>query len=161
MSHKLTKRFPESCLLMILGLIVGGILYRTKLSTQKAYVLNSDTFFLFLLPPIILEAGFFMPNRSFFNNIGTILLFAIANTFFNTILIGFTIWAFSLTPLYGGTEFEMLHCFVFASLISAVDPVAVLATFVEIHVNDMLYIIVFGESLLNDAVSVVSYFFLN
>jgi len=51
----------------------------------------------------------------------------------------------------------MLHCFVFAALISAVDPVAVIATFVEIHVNDMLYIIVFGESLLNDAVAVVSF----
>ena len=83
-------------------------------------------------------------------------MFAIANTLFNTVLIGLTLWGFSFTPLYGGIEFEMLHCFVFAALISAVDPVAVLATFVEIHVNDMLYIVVFGESLLNDAVSVVS-----
>ena len=95
--------------------------------------------------------------RPFFDNIGTILLFAIANTFFNTVLIGLTLWGASFTPLYGGTEFDMLHCFVFAALISAVDPVAVLATFVEIHVNDMLYIVVFGESLLNDAVSVVLY----
>ena len=63
LSHKLTKKFPESCLLIILGLVVGGLLYATKLAEQKAYVLNSDTFFLFLLPPIILEAGYFMPNR--------------------------------------------------------------------------------------------------
>ena len=83
-------------------------------------------------------------------------MFAIANTLFNTITIGLTLWGFSFTGLYGSTEFEMLHCFVFAALISAVDPVAVLATFVEIHVNDMLYIVVFGESLLNDAVSIVS-----
>ncbi len=87
---------------------------------------------------------------------GTILLFAIANTLFNTICIGMTLWGFSYTPLYGGVEFSMLDCLVFAALISAVDPVAVLATFVEIQVNDMLYIVVFGESLLNDAVSVVS-----
>ncbi|RNA14047.1 putative Na(+) H(+) antiporter nhx-9 isoform X1, partial [Brachionus plicatilis] len=157
LSHKLTEKFPESCLLIILGLVVGTLLYATKLAEQKAYVLNSDTFFLFLLPPIIFEAGYFMPNRPFFDNIGTILVFAIANTFFNTITIGLTLWAFSFTPIYGGTEFEMLHCFVFSALISAVDPVAVLATFVEIHVNDMLYIVVFGESLLNDAVSVVLY----
>ncbi|CAF0750538.1 unnamed protein product [Brachionus calyciflorus] len=157
LSHKLTEKFPESCLLIILGLVVGGLLYATKLAEQKAYVLNSDTFFLFLLPPIIFEAGYFMPNRPFFDNIGTILLFAIANTLFNTLTIGLTLWGFSFTPLYGGTEFEMLHCFVFSALISAVDPVAVLATFVEIHVNDMLYIVVFGESLLNDAVSVVLY----
>ena len=83
-------------------------------------------------------------------------MFAIANTLFNTTLIGLTLWGFSYTGIYGDVQFEMLHCFVFAALISAVDPVAVLATFVEIHVNDMLYIVVFGESLLNDAVSVVS-----
>ncbi|CAF1077760.1 unnamed protein product, partial [Didymodactylos carnosus] len=157
LSHRLTEKFPESCLLIVLGLIVGALLYVTHLAEQKAYVLNSDTFFLFLLPPIILEAGYFMPNRPFFDNLGTILLLAIVNTLFNTICIGLTLWGLSFTPLFGGTKFGMLPCLVFASLISAVDPVAVLATFTEIHVNDMLYIVVFGESLLNDAVSVVLY----
>ena len=61
-----------------------------------------------------------------------------------------------LSGLYG-VEMPILNTFLFAALISAVDPVAVLAVFEEIHVNEMLYIVVFGESLLNDAVTVVSW----
>ena len=53
-------------------------------------------------------------------------------------------------------DVSILNCFVFSALISAVDPVAVLAIFEEIQVNEILYIIVFGESLLNDGVTVVN-----
>jgi sodium/hydrogen exchanger-like protein 3 len=122
---------------------------------QRIYTLNSDIFFLFLLPPIVLETGYFLPKRAFFDNLGTILLLAVLNKIFNTMCIGITLWAFGKTSLYGGTEFSLLECLLFASFITAVDPIAVLATFVEIRVNDTLYIVVFGESLLNDAVSIV------
>jgi len=46
-------------------------------------------------------------------------------------------------------KLQPTECFVFSSLISAVDPVAVLAIFQEVGINKDLYFLVFGESLLN------------
>lgn len=45
--------------------------------------------------------------------------------------------------------------FTFGSLISAVDPVATLAIFHALNVDPTLNMLVFGESVLNDAVSIV------
>ena len=50
---------------------------------------------------------------------------------------------------------SLVESFAFGSLISAVDPVATLAIFQAIDVDQVLYMLVFGESVLNDAVSIV------
>ncbi|XP_077982236.1 sodium/hydrogen exchanger 3-like [Glandiceps talaboti] len=157
LTDRLAKIFPESCLLILLGLVVGVVIFfAAKDHIGINYTLDSDTFFLFLLPPIVLEAGYFMPNRSFFDNIGTILLYAVVGTLFNCFCIGASL--FGIVSLgWVSVPMDFLDCLVFSSLISAVDPVAVLAVFEEVHVNEVLYILVFGESLLNDAVTVVLY----
>ncbi|KAK3085401.1 hypothetical protein FSP39_002795 [Pinctada imbricata] len=152
--HKLPTIIPESCLLIVLGLIVGAILHFTHTATTSEYVLDAEVFFIYLLPPIIFDAGYFMPVRSFFDNLGTILLLAFVNTCISAGLIGISLYGISLLGWFGRT-ISILDCFIFSSLISAVDPVAVLSVFEEVHVNQMLYIIVFGESLLNDGVTVV------
>ncbi|CAH4006773.1 unnamed protein product [Pieris brassicae] len=146
--------FPESCLLIFVGVLIGALL----LSTHSVHVqpLTPDTFFLYMLPPIILDAGYFMPNRLFFDHLGTILLFAVVGTVFNTLTIGLSLWACGQTGMFA-FQTPLLDMLLFSALISAVDPVAVLAVFEEIHVDEILYIVVFGESLLNDAVTVVLY----
>jgi len=95
--------------------------------------------------------------RSFFDNLGTILWYAVIGTLVNTLLIGFALWGVSEAGGFASIKecLPLLHCLVFASLLAAVDPVAVLAVFESIQVNEVLYIIVFGESLLNDGISVV------
>lgn len=72
---------------------------------------------------------------------------------------GSSLYACNLINLFG-KHIPVLDIFLFSSLIAAVDPVAVLAVFEEIHVNEILYIVVFGESLLNDAVTVCDILFL-
>ena len=54
-------------------------------------------------------------------------------------------------------DLGLIECLVFGSTLSATDPVTILAIFNQYKVDPKLYTIIFGESLLNDAVSIVMY----
>ncbi|XP_049661926.1 sodium/hydrogen exchanger 5 isoform X2 [Accipiter gentilis] len=156
LSRKVTSIVPESCLLILLGLGLGGIVL--AVAKKAEYQLEPNMFFLFLLPPIVLDSGYFMPSRLFFDNIGAILTYAVVGTLWNSFTTGAALWGLHRAGLMDpGVEAGLMDFLLFGSLISAVDPVAVLAVFEEVHVNETLFIIVFGESLLNDAVTVVLY----
>ncbi|XP_068549805.1 sodium/hydrogen exchanger 5 isoform X1 [Anas acuta] len=156
LSRKVTSVVPESCLLILLGLGLGGIVL--AVAKKAKYQLEPNMFFLFLLPPIVLDSGYFMPSRLFFDNIGAILTYAVVGTLWNSFTTGTALWGLHQAGLMDpGVEAGLMDFLLFGSLISAVDPVAVLAVFEEVHVNETLFIIVFGESLLNDAVTVVLY----
>ncbi|KAM6412672.1 sodium/hydrogen exchanger 3 isoform 1-T1 [Pluvialis apricaria] len=155
LSHRVTRVVPESALLIVLGLLLGGIVWAAKHSAS--FTLTPDLFFFYLLPPIVLDAGYFMPNRLFFGNLGSILLYAVIGTVWNAATTGLSLYGVYQTGIMGHLKAGLLDFLLFGSLIAAVDPVAVLAVFEEVHVNEVLFIIVFGESLLNDAVTVVLY----
>ena len=53
--------------------------------------------------------------------------------------------------------FTFKDSWAFGSLISATDPVAVLSIFKQMDADENLYAIVFGESIFNDAISIVMY----
>uniref|UniRef100_A0AAQ5YSN9 Sodium/hydrogen exchanger n=1 Tax=Amphiprion ocellaris TaxID=80972 RepID=A0AAQ5YSN9_AMPOC len=155
-SQRFTTVVPESCMLILLGLVLGGVVLIAN--KKQLYQLEPALFFLFLLPTIVGDAGYFMPARLFFDNLGAILTYAVVGTLWNAFCTGFCLYATKLLGVIDErVQADLMDFLLFGALISAVDPVAVLAVFEEVHVNDMLFIIVFGESLLNDAVTVVLY----
>lgn len=86
------------------------------------------------------------------------LWFAVVGTLWNSIGIGMSLFAICQIEAFGVQDINLQENLLFASIISAVDPVAVLSVFEDVSVNEALYIVVFGECLFNDAVTVVSVF---
>ena len=76
----LSKHFCDltpTSLLIVVGILIGFLLFLT--TDHPPSTLTPDVFFLYMLPPIILDAGYFMPNRLFFDHLGTILLVSTVN----------------------------------------------------------------------------------
>uniref|UniRef100_A0AAQ4Q8Q2 Sodium/hydrogen exchanger n=1 Tax=Gasterosteus aculeatus aculeatus TaxID=481459 RepID=A0AAQ4Q8Q2_GASAC len=152
-NHHVTNVIPESALLICFGFILGGIIWGAdKVQTFK---LNPTVFFFYLLPQIILDTGYSMPNKLFFGNMGAILVYAVIGTCWNAASLGLSLWGCHQGGAMGDLDIGLLQYLLFGSLIAAVDPVAVIAVFEQVHVNEVLFILVFGESLLNDGVTVV------
>ncbi|XP_011753823.2 sodium/hydrogen exchanger 4 isoform X2 [Macaca nemestrina] len=153
--RRLPGLMPESCLLILVGALVGGIIFGTDHKSPP--VMDSSIYFLYLLPPIVLEGGYFMPTRPFFENIGSILWWAVLGALINALGIGLSLYFICQVKAFGLGDVNLLQNLLFGSLISAVDPVAVLAVFEEARVNEQLYMMIFGEALLNDGITVVLY----
>lgn len=121
-------------------------------------VFDPEVFFYALLPPIIFFAGYDMKKRFFFRNLGAILTFAFVGTTISCMVFAGLIYLF--VYLFGAEEyggFSFTDSLLFGSLISATDPVTILAIFHDLHVDVDLYAMVFGESVMNDAVAIVLY----
>ncbi|XP_048350290.1 sodium/hydrogen exchanger 4 [Sphaerodactylus townsendi] len=146
---------PESCILIAIGVLVGGIIFGTHHKSPP--VMNTNIYFLYLLPPIILEGGYFMPTRPFFENFGSILWWSALGSLINAFGIGFSMYGVCRVAAFGLQDVNLLDSLLFGSMISAVDPASVLAIFEEMSVNEQLYMMIFGESLLNDGITVVLY----
>nr|XP_020730630.1 sodium/hydrogen exchanger 4 [Odocoileus virginianus texanus] len=153
--RRLPGLMPESCLLILVGALVGAVIFGTDHKSPP--VMDSSIYFLYLLPPIVLESGYFMPTRPFFENLGSILWWAGLGALLNAFGIGLSLYLICQVPAFGLGDINLLQNLLFGSLISAVDPVAVLAVFEEARVNEQLYMMIFGEALLNDGISVVLY----
>jgi sodium/hydrogen exchanger 8 len=150
---------PESAAAIVVGMVVGGLARLVYPSAEELNFLTfePELFFFLLLPPIIFEAGYSLKKKDFFANFWTISVFAVFGTIVSTFVIGYLVYWTGLTGLINIDTTSPMEGLVFGSLISAVDPVATLSIMgnPELNCDTLLYSLVFGESVLNDAVAIV------
>lgn len=148
---------PESVAVVSLGILMGGFIkiieFQELANWKEEEMFRPNMFFLLLLPPIIFESGYSLHKGNFFQNIGSITLFAVIGTAFSAFIVGGGIYFLGQADVI--YKMTMTDSFAFGSLISAVDPVATIAIFNALNVDPVLNMLVFGESILNDAVSIV------
>ncbi|KAJ4934143.1 hypothetical protein JOQ06_006948 [Pogonophryne albipinna] len=148
---------PESVAVVSLGILMGGFIkiieFQELANWKEEEMFRPNMFFLLLLPPIIFESGYSLHKGNFFQNIGSITLFAVLGTAISAFIVGGGIYFLGQAGVI--YKMSMTDSFAFGSLISAVDPVATIAIFNALDVDPVLQMLVFGESILNDAVSIV------
>uniref|UniRef100_A0A6Q2YG92 Sodium/hydrogen exchanger n=1 Tax=Esox lucius TaxID=8010 RepID=A0A6Q2YG92_ESOLU len=119
---------------------------------------DPEVFFNILLPPIIFHAGYSLKKRHFFRNLGSIITYAFLGTAISCFVIGNLMYGVVKLMQFVGQltdKFYYTDCLFFGAIISATDPVTVLAIFNELHADVDLYALLFGESVMNDAVAIV------
>lgn len=93
-------------------------------------------------------------QANFFRNIGSILTFAFAGTFISAISLGSILWLWTRIPL-DGLSVTFVEAISVGATLSATDPVTILSIFNVYKVEPKLYTVIFGESILNDAIAIV------
>jgi len=149
----------EAGLATLLGILFGGILEYLGEGSELQPVtrLNVEFFLLFLLPPIIFESGYNMDKDAFFANFGPICSFAFLGTFISALIVSSLMFIINYATSLTDYKLTLAESFAFGSLISATDPVSVLAIMKDLRADRTLYNLVFGESIFNDAVTISLY----
>jgi len=136
-------KVPYTVALVVVGLIFAFFPNFVDLDFSPELILG------LLIPPLLFEATLHLPWSKLKADLFPILLFAIGGTMLGTFAVGWIVWALVGVP--------WLAAVAFGALISATDPVAVIAFFKSLGVAKRLSVLVEGESLFNDAVAFVAF----
>jgi Na+/H+ antiporter len=150
LSAILVKRahFPYTIGLLMVGILIGYLSSRVEmLAPMREVKLTPDIILFLILPTLLFEAAININSKTLFRNLIPIMVLATIGLLISITIVGVGISA--ATPLTLGAAL------LFGALISATDPVAVIALFKELGVPKRLSTLVDGESLFNDATAIV------
>ncbi|XP_028780859.1 sodium/hydrogen exchanger 1 [Neltuma alba] len=143
----------ESITALLIGLGTGVvILLISGGKSSHLLVFSEDLFFIYILPPIIFNAGFQVKKKQFFKNFITIVLFGAVGT-----LISCTVITLGVTEAFKWMNIGSMDIgeyLAIGAIFAATDSVCTLQVLNQDE-TPLLYSLVFGEGVVNDATSVV------
>ena len=139
---------PYTVFLVIFGMFLGSLARQnSELNFLLDFQLSPDLVLYLFLPVLVFESAINLNARSLMKDIVPILVLAIPALIISTAIIALGLWFIE--------DFNIIYALIFGALISATDPVAVVALFKELGAPHRLTILVEGESLFNDATAIV------
>ncbi|MGK7924318.1 MAG: cation:proton antiporter [Spirulina sp.] len=143
-------KFPYTVALVLLGIGMGWLGQQFEFfEFFEKLSLSHDLILFVFVPPLIFESALNLDSRLLLRNLVPILTLAAPGLLISTAIVG--------SILNWGTDLDLPQALLFGSLISATDPVAVIALFKELGAPKRLGILVEGESLFNDATAIVTF----
>ena len=143
-------RIPYTVALVFGGLLLGAVrfpLLSPLQSGNRPDWLTPDVILILFLPALVFEGSVKLDLRELVRNSIPLLLLANAGVLLAAFATGYIVhWLIGL---------PVLVALLFGSIISATDPISVLAIFRDLKVDKRLSLIMEGESLLNDGTAVV------
>ena len=149
------QSLPEAAGCILVG-AAAGIIVRIAVPgiDLDRVAFDDDLFLSILLPPIIFQATLAIDKAALARNLVPIVTFAVVGTVVSALLTGGMLFVGTKAT---STPIPALDATIFGALISSIDPVATLSVLssVGIRESEAIYVLVFGESLLNDGVAIV------
>ena len=134
-------RMPYTVGLVAVGTALAVLYQQFQIEIEPDLILG------IFVPPLIFEAAFHLPLGELRRNIVQILILAIVGVLLTTFLVGGIV--------YLGAGIALANAIIFGAIISATDPVAVIALFRTLSVPRRLQTLLEGESLFNDGTAIV------
>ncbi len=136
---------PYSVALVLVGFAVAAIV--SALRPGERLTIGPDLVLIVLLPGLVFEAGYRLDLAHLRRTLAGLLLLAAPGVFISAGIVGVTL------HLVVGMPLDL--AFVVGAMVSATDPVAVIATFRELRTPAAVATLVEGESLANDGTGLV------
>ncbi|MCG8672973.1 MAG: sodium:proton antiporter [Pseudomonadales bacterium] len=142
---------PITAVLVVVGFLGSEALVYIGVDTGLRWYSFNDLVLHVFVPVLVFESAYNMHEKVLLKNLGSVLFLAIPAMVISAIITGLLLYFVIDYP----SAFPFIAALLTGVIVSATDPVAVVALFNKLGAPERLTVLLEGESLFNDATAVV------